>query len=185
MRGIRPGSPRTRRKAQRPAMGAFRAATMHQYFSATNFLPVNDAESSTACPLACPTQATLVTNPENNPFIQMRPCWAGRAALRGPLPRLSPRLAGTASSAARILRRHDSRSVKLEVSPQHKIKGPLPPAQTQVPRGHISSRRHVSGTSVSRRGRCRPRMYRTINTKYDYLSLSVDSRFVRVAPWHE
>jgi hypothetical protein len=87
-------------------------------------LPVNDAASSTACPLACPTQATPVTNPENNLFIQIRPCKAGRAALRGPLP---PALSEAcrrcaASSAARILRRHDCRSVKLEVSPQHKIK---------------------------------------------------------------
>src|SRR5262249_24319078 len=46
MLGIRPDWLRMHRKAQRPAMGAFRAATMHQYFSATNFLPVSDAMSS-------------------------------------------------------------------------------------------------------------------------------------------
>src|SRR6516164_9238535 len=46
MLGIRPDWLRMYRKAQRPAMGAFRAATMHQYFSATNFLPVSDAMSS-------------------------------------------------------------------------------------------------------------------------------------------
>src|SRR5262249_41847273 len=46
MLGIRPDWLRMHRKAQRPAMGAFRAATMHQYFSAINFLPVSDAMSS-------------------------------------------------------------------------------------------------------------------------------------------
>ena len=64
---------------------------MHQYFSATNFLPVNDAVSSTAC-----VPDTGETNPENNPFIQLRPCWTGHAALRRPLPRSSPRVAGIA-----------------------------------------------------------------------------------------
>src|SRR5262249_58806583 len=53
MLGIRPGRLRTHRKAQRRRWAPFRATTMHQYFSATNFLPVNDAVSSTACPLAC------------------------------------------------------------------------------------------------------------------------------------
>ena len=49
MLGIRPGWLRTHRKAQRPAMGAFRVVDKHHYRSATNSLPVNDAVSSTAC----------------------------------------------------------------------------------------------------------------------------------------
>ena len=62
---------------------------------------------------------------------------AGRAALRGPLPRLSPRLAGVALRrprrafcAAMIAEALNSRSRW-----NTKIKGSLPPAQTQVPRG--------------------------------------------------
>jgi len=43
-----------------------------------------------------------------------------------------------ASSKARILRRHDCRRVKLEVSPQHKIKGPLRPASASSDGSHIA-----------------------------------------------
>jgi hypothetical protein len=94
MLGIRPGWLRTHRKAQRPAIGAFRAVDNASIFL-SNKIPF---PSTTLCPPphACPTQATLVTNPENNPFIHLRPCWTGHAALRRPLPRSSPRLASVA-----------------------------------------------------------------------------------------
>src|SRR5215470_19828542 len=68
MLGIRPDWLRMHRKARRPAMGAFRAATMHQYFSATNFLPVSDAMSSIVS--SCVPRGDLTA-----------PCWVGHAAI--------------------------------------------------------------------------------------------------------
>jgi hypothetical protein len=54
-----------------------------------------------------------VTNPENNPFIQLRPCWPGAQRCDARFPQFSPRLAGVAlRRQARILHRHDCRSVK-------------------------------------------------------------------------
>jgi glycosyltransferase involved in cell wall biosynthesis len=63
-----------------------------------------------------------------------------------------------ASSEARILHRHDCRSVKTGgLAATLKSKARRAPAQTQVPSGRISSPRHASGTSASRRGLYRPR----------------------------
>jgi hypothetical protein len=62
-----------------------------------------------------------VTNLENNPFIRLRPCWAGRAALRRPRPKLSPRLASVALRRPRraFCTAMIAEALKLEVSPQH------------------------------------------------------------------
>jgi hypothetical protein len=93
-----------------------------------------------------------VTNPENNPFIQLRPCWAGRAALRRPLPRFSPRLAGVALRrprravcAAMIAEALNWRSRR---NTESKARCAL--RKRKFRGGHISSPRHASGTSVSR-----------------------------------
>ena len=139
MLGIRPGWLRTHRKAQRPAIGAFRSVDNASIFL-SNKVPF---PSTTLCPPphACPTQATLVTNPENNPFIQLRPCWTRYAALRRPLPRSSPRLAGIALRrprrafcAAMIVEGLNWRSRRNTKSKAHCA------LHAQVPTGRISRR---------------------------------------------